>query len=136
MDALYTDLIIDLAKHPVNKRELAHADITGSGANVTCGDRLRIYAKLDKEGRITEATFEGQGCAISMASASLLTEEAKGKTLKEVLALNTQDIFEWLGTELGPVRVKCGLLPLETMQKAIQGMARVKTSSDSQYTAS
>lgn len=132
MDALYTDLIIDLAKHPVNKRELAHADITGSGANVTCGDRLRIYAKLNKEGRIAEATFEGEGCAISMASASLLTEEAKGRTPQEILKWSTAEVFEWLGTELGPARVKCGLLPLETLQQATrhhQGTVRVDAKS-------
>ncbi|MEK7523629.1 MAG: iron-sulfur cluster assembly scaffold protein [Patescibacteria group bacterium] len=116
---IYRNLIIDLYKNPLNKREMKHADLTGSGANVTCGDRVRVYVKFFKGTQnIADASFEGEGCAISMAAASLLTEEAKGKSLDEIAKWNSENIFEFLGTELGPARIKCGLLALETLQSA------------------
>lgn len=117
---LYSSLIVDLSKNPLNKRAISDANITGSGANVTCGDRVRMYAKTDAQGKILDCSFEGEGCAITMASASLLTEEAKGKSLAEISELNSLNVFQWLGTELGPGRVKCGLIPLETLQEALK----------------
>lgn len=117
---LYSSLIVDLYKNPLNKRIIPDANITGSGANVTCGDRVRVYAKMDSRGKILDMAFEGEGCAITMAAASLLTQEAQGKSLEEVRQWGTLHVFEWLGTELGPGRVKCGLLPLETFQEAIK----------------
>jgi nitrogen fixation NifU-like protein len=115
---LYRDTIIELNKNPLNKRKIANANFTASGANVTCGDRLRIYLKTDKKGKITDASFEGYGCAISIASASLLTEEIKGKTLKEIAKWNLTKVNELLGVELGPSRAKCGLLALETIKQS------------------
>ncbi|PIQ78477.1 Fe-S cluster protein [Candidatus Peregrinibacteria bacterium CG11_big_fil_rev_8_21_14_0_20_46_8] len=116
---LYRELIIDLYKNPVNKRSMPDAHITNSGANVTCGDRVRIYIKKDSE-KITDLSFEGEGCAISIAAASLLTEEAKGVLLNDISDWGPHNIFEWLGTELGPARIKCGLLALETLQEAVK----------------
>lgn len=69
---------------------------------------------------MVDCSFEGNGCAISIASASLLTEETKGKSLDEIFQWNALKIFELLGTELGPSRVKCGLLALETLQEGIK----------------
>lgn len=112
---LYRDTIIELYKNPLNKRKIADANLTASGANVTCGDRIRIYIKTDKKGKIRDASFEGEGCAISIASASLLTEEIKGKTLKEIAKWNLTTVNKILGIELGPLRAKCGLLALETI---------------------
>lgn len=112
----YRSLIIDLYKNPLNKRKIKNADATASGANVTCGDRVRIYVKLNKNGKIADASFEGEGCAISIASADLLTEKSKGKTLAQISKWNSKNIFEMLGTELSPNRIKCGLLALETLQ--------------------
>lgn len=117
---LYRELIIELYKNPVNKRAMSDATTTHSGANVTCGDHVRIYVKLSADKKtIQDVSFEGQGCAISVAAASLLTEEAKGKTPDEVAQLKLTNIEEWLGTELGPSRAKCGMLALETLQKGI-----------------
>ncbi len=121
---LYSSLIIDLYKNPLNKRAMPDANFTGSGANVTCGDRIRIYAKTSADGKMLDCSFEGEGCAISMAAASMVTEEAKGKSVEEISELGTLHMFEWLGTELGPSRVKCGLLALETLQES---MKRVRT---------
>ncbi len=125
-NGLYTDLIIDLYKNPLNNRSIKNADITHSGVNVTCGDHVRVYAKLDagfnigKTEKISDASFEGVGCAISIASVSLLTDEIKGKTLAEILDLGPEDIFALLGVKLNPSRVKCGLLCLETLQEGIK----------------
>lgn len=113
---IYRSLIIDLYKNPLNKHKIKDADFTASGANVTCGDRVRIYIKLNKNGKIADVSFEGEGCAISIASASLLTEKAKGKTFAQISKWNSKNIFELLGTELSPNRIKCGLLALETLQ--------------------
>lgn len=118
--SLYRSLIIDLYKNPLNKRKIANADFTASGANVTCGDRVRVYVKLNKNGKIADASFEGEGCAISIASAGLLTENVKGKTLKQIAKWDSKNIFELLETELSPNRIKCGLLALETLQQAIK----------------
>lgn len=134
---LYRSLIVDLYKNPINKRKMRDPDITASGANIACGDRVRIYAKFapvkathnrgqqtggrTSSGRekIDEVSFEGEGCAISIAAASLLTQKAKGATPAQILKWGAKDVFEWLGQELGPNRAKCGLLALETLQKGI-----------------
>lgn len=116
---LYSELIIDLYKNPLNKRAIGDAQIKASGANVTCGDRFRLYAKIDAAGIIKDCSFEGDGCAISVAAAALVTEEAKGKTPAQIAAWGSAEIFEWLGTELGPARIKCGLISLETLQKGL-----------------
>lgn len=117
---LYRDAIIQLYKNPLNKRPIPHADASGIGTNPMCGDRLRVYAKIGPGGKISDISFEGEGCAIFIAAASLLTEEAKGKSLEEISQWGTLHVFEWLGTELGPSRVKCGVLPLETLQEALK----------------
>lgn len=132
---LYRDLIIDLYKNPLNKGPMADATLTHSGANVMCGDRLRIYAKINPSPIIAAVSFEGEGCAISIAAASLLTENARGKSIDEVTQWNALTIFDWLETELGPARIKCGLLALETLQEAIKNgvtLQASKISSDSQ----
>lgn len=120
-DAIYTDLILDLNRHPLNKGVMDDADITHSGVNILCGDHVRIYLKLNAAKRVARASFEGNGCAISIAAASLITEEAKWKIPEEILALQKEDVFELLGTPLGPSRLKCGMLSLETMQEGIRG---------------
>lgn len=117
---LYSELVIDLYKNPLNKRVMPDATISHSGAIISCGDRVRVYAKVNKKGVIEDAAFEGEGCAISIAAASLLTEELKGKILNEVTNWGPEKISEWLGMELGPARIKCGMLALESLQKGIK----------------
>ncbi len=113
---LYTEHIIDLSKHPLNKRVLTAPTLTAAGVNTTCGDHLRLYLRVEAD-RVTEATWEGDGCAISTAAASVLTEEIRGKSLKELTPLSKDHLFEWLELKtLGPARVKCVTLCLETLQ--------------------
>jgi nitrogen fixation protein NifU and related proteins len=120
MNNLYAEHIIDLYKDPPNRGELPSADIMNSGVNLTCGDHVRIYIKVDKGGQVVDSRFEGEGCAISVVAAALVTEEIKGKKLKEVFAIKKDDIFELLGTELGPSRLKCGMLAVDTMKEGIK----------------
>lgn len=120
---LYCEQLIDLAKHPLNRREMLDATLMHSGVNITCGDHVRIYLKVEGEGdgaMIRDASWQGEGCAISVAAASLLTEQIKGMPLAHAKALQNQDMFDWLSVPaLGPARVKCAVLCLETMQQAL-----------------
>lgn len=116
---IYREQIIDLAKNPLNKRAMAEATKTHSGANITCGDHVRLYLKID-DSKVVDASWEGEGCAISTAAASLLTEELKGKKVQEIKNFTQEDLFKMLGIDkLGPGRVKCVTLVLETLREAI-----------------
>lgn len=120
---LYQAQIVDLAKHPIHRGVMEDAHVTHSGVNVTCGDHVRVYLKLKGKGEeatIVKASWEGEGCAISVAAACLLCEALSGKTIQEAMALTQTDMFSFLGiTELGPARVKCAVLCLETAQGAL-----------------
>ena len=118
---LYGEQIVDLAKHPLNKGAMKKPDLSASGVNTTCGDHVRLYLRV-KSGKVVEATWEGDGCAISTAAASVPTEEAKGKTMKQLGMLCVSDLYEWLDIhDLGPARVKCVTLCLETLKSALLG---------------
>jgi nitrogen fixation NifU-like protein len=90
--------------------------------NPLCGDEVRIDIRVDDAGNVTEAAFEGHGCAISMASADLLVESIVGKNLDEVKSLSKEDILEMLGIELSPVRLKCALLSLKVLKAGVYGV--------------
>lgn len=116
---LYAEQIVDLSKNPLNRGEMAGASHTASGVNTTCGDHARLYLKV-VDGVVKEASWEGDGCAISLAAASVLTEEVKGKKLSALSELAKEDLYEWLGIDrLGPARVKCVTLCLETLKSAL-----------------
>lgn len=114
---LYRDLILDHYKHPRNFGHLEKPDVVMEEGNVTCGDRIVMEIKF--KGNIEDIRFNGEGCAISQASASMLTEKVKGMSRKQVRKLSRIDIEEMLGTTLTPSRVKCATLPLEVLQKAM-----------------
>lgn len=119
---LYREIILDHYKNPRNFGHLDHADSIVSDANVSCGDRIIMEISIEKKDTgiyISDIRFSGQGCAISQASASMLTEKVKGMTVEAVNQLNLNDILEMLGTPLTPSRIKCGVLPLEVLQKAL-----------------
>jgi nitrogen fixation NifU-like protein len=90
--------------------------------NPLCGDVIRIDLHVTDDNVIDQVSFEGQGCAISQASASMLTEMIQGKTLDEVKQLGKEDILEALGIEIGPVRLKCALLPLKVLKAGAYGL--------------
>lgn len=109
--------IVHIWKNPPNRREMQDADFVFEGANPICGDRVKVFLKV-KSGKIVDASFTGEGCAISIASASLLLEYAKGNKLGEVRELDKGKIMELLGLDLSknPSRLKCALLPLMALK--------------------
>jgi nitrogen fixation NifU-like protein len=126
MDDLYREQIIDRYKHPRSRGTLDPHDYSYEDDNPLCGDRIRIDVRVDADGRVSAAAFSGQGCAISQASADLLTEAVVGKTLDEVKALSKEDILDLLGIELGPVRLKCALLSLKVLKAGVYGIDQLE----------
>jgi nitrogen fixation NifU-like protein len=126
MDDLYREQIIDRYKNPRHRGELDPHDYTYEDDNPLCGDRIRIDVRVGGDGKVTEAAFSGVGCAISQASADLLTETIVGKTLDDVKRLGKDDILELLGIELGPVRLKCALLSLKVLKAGVYGIESVE----------
>jgi nitrogen fixation NifU-like protein len=122
MDDLYREMILDHYRDPRNKGRLDPADISYEDDNPLCGDQIHLYLRLDGDNRVAEVAWEGDGCAISMASASMLSEEIKGKTLEELRHLGKDQILEMLGIELGPVRLKCALLSLKVLKAGAYGL--------------
>jgi nitrogen fixation NifU-like protein len=128
MDDLYREVIIERYKNPAYKGTLEPNDISFEDENPLCGDHIRIDLRLNSEGKVAEAAFSGHGCAISQASADLLLESIIGKNLDEVKALNRQDVLNNLGIELGPVRLKCALLPLKVLKAGVYGLGQATDS--------
>ncbi len=122
MEDLYREVIIDHYKNPQYRGKLEPHDISFEDDNPLCGDHIRIDLRIDQDGRVNEARFDGHGCAISQASADLLTESIIGKPLEEIKNLNKQDILDLLGIELGPVRLKCALLSLKVLKAGVYGL--------------
>ena len=113
---LYSDQIIQLYRSPINYGELEGANAKLKESNPLCGDYIEVQLKVSADGKIEDAKFTGKGCAISQASACLLTESSKGKTLQEIDALGKEEVLKLLGIDIGPARIKCALLPLKAMQ--------------------
>lgn len=120
-DDLYRQNILDHYQNPRNWGTLPEPDITAEDANPLCGDRLRMDLAV-KDGRIEQVRFSGQGCSISRAAASMLTEAIEGKTVDEVKKIGREEVLEMLGIELGPVRLKCALLALKTLKLGLYGV--------------
>jgi nitrogen fixation NifU-like protein len=119
MDDLYRDEILEHYREPHNFGTLESPDAVFEGHNPLCGDRITMMLAIDEAGNVSDVAFSGRGCAISQASASLLTDEIKGRPLSEVGALRNQDVLDLLGIEISPARLKCALLSLDTLQRAL-----------------
>ena len=122
MDRIYQETILDHARHPRNFGRLDDADISHEESNPLCGDVVRIDLKVGEAGRVEAVRFSGRGCAISQASASMLTEAIEGKTLDEVKAIGKEDVLEMLGVPLSMARLKCGLLSLKVLKAGAYGI--------------
>ena len=118
MENLYREHILDHFRHPHNEGTLKDADVSWELDNPVCGDLVRFDLRL-KDGRVSESRFRGRGCVICMASASMLTEAVLGKSVEELEAMGDEDVFRMLGITLGPVRAKCGTLPLRVLQEGL-----------------
>ena len=120
--SFYREQIIDLYEHPLNFGELDPNDFSYEEDNPLCGDVIRIDVCLDEEQRIADVKWSGDGCAISQASASLLTDEIKGMTLEEVKAFPKERLLELIGVPLSMARVKCALLSLKVLKAGAYGL--------------
>ena len=118
---LYQQIIIEHNKHPRNFRQLDGANRTAEGDNPLCGDRITMMLAIDEAGTVSDVAFTGRGCAISQASASLLTDRIRGKPLSDVARIGSAEVLDELGIEISPARLKCALLSLDTLQKALDG---------------
>jgi len=120
VDDIYRQYILDHYRDPRNHGHLDNPDIHAADTNPLCGDRVEIDLNLDGD-RVREVRFAGRGCAISQASASMLTERIEGATLDELKAITPDDVLEMLGVEIGPARQRCALLSLRVLHQGIGG---------------
>jgi nitrogen fixation NifU-like protein len=128
MDDLYREVIIEHYKNPSYRGKLDPHDFSFADNNPLCGDHIQVDLRVDSNGIVTEAMFDGHGCAISQASADLLMESIIGKPIEEVKKLNKQDVLDLLGIDLGPVRLKCALLSLKVLKAGVYGMGEASDS--------
>lgn len=143
---LYQEVILDHSRHPRHFGALDHATHRGQGHNPLCGDRVTVYLHVDSAGHIEDVSFEGRGCAISQASASLMMEMIKGRSVAEAerlmggflclvkgedtngLAAEDRERLDVMaGVSAFPMRVKCATLAWHTMKSALEGGAAAKT---------
>jgi len=122
MDDLYRDYILEHSRRPHNFHVIEDPSASYEGSNPLCGDRITLQLGIH-DGIVDQVGFTGRGCAISQASASLLTDEIKGKPLSEVAAFRADDLLDLLGIEIGPARLKCAMLSHDTLQHAIAELA-------------
>jgi nitrogen fixation NifU-like protein len=118
MDDLYRDYILEHYRRPHNFGVIDEPTATFEGSNPLCGDRITMQLRV-RGGVLDQVAFTGRGCAISQASASLLTDEVKGKPLDVAATFRADDLLDLLGIEISPARMKCAMLSLDTLQKAV-----------------
>ena len=121
MDDFYKEYILDHYRNPRNFGRLDAPDATAEDLNPLCGDRLCFDLKVDAEGRVADVRFSGKGCAISQASASMLTETLKGEKLEDVARMSQDRVRENVGIGISPARMKCATLCLKVVKSAALG---------------
>jgi nitrogen fixation NifU-like protein len=119
MDDLYRDEILEHYRNPHNFGTLEEPTAVKEGANPLCGDRITLMLDIDEAGNVSDVKFTGRGCAISQASASMLTDDIKGKPLTEIATLGKVDVLDNLAIDISPARMKCAMLSLETLKLAV-----------------
>jgi nitrogen fixation protein NifU and related proteins len=126
MSDLYREQILEHAKYPHNAGTLEHPDVSHEEHNPLCGDRVRIDLQIEDD-VITDVRFSGRGCAISQASASLLTDEIKGMSVAQARSYPKEDLLELIGIPLdkNPVRIKCALLSLKALKAGLYGTSGI-----------
>jgi nitrogen fixation NifU-like protein len=122
-DQMYREYILDHYKNPRNFGRLDNPDISHEENNPLCGDVVGMDIKTS-DGLIEDVRFHGRGCAISQASASLLTERLKGMSLEEARKIDKADVLEELGIEISPARLKCALLSLKVLKVGAYGLSQ------------
>ena len=118
---LYREQMLDHYHNPRNFGKLSGTTISSTSENVSCGDSITIFLEISSSDKVTGISFEGEGCAVSIASTSLLTEYALNKSVQELLDVTIDDLIKIIGVEITPSRIKCASLGLFSLQKALKG---------------
>lgn len=116
---LYQEILMDHYRNPRNHGTLAQADFCAEQRNSSCGDEV-IFTGIISDNTLIDVAFQGKGCVVSQATASLLSEKVRGMLLDEILILDNDDLLAMLGMQLGPVRMLCAFLSLAALQKGIR----------------
>lgn len=119
VEMMYQENILDHYKNPRNFGKMENASVHHHEKNPLCGDELELYLLIDKHNRIVDVKINGHGCAISQASASLLSEQIKGRQLDEMNKMTKESVLDLLGIPISPARLKCALLSLDTLKNSI-----------------
>jgi len=115
----YIEILLDHYEHPRNRHRMEGASVQLGGGNPGCGDLITMYLKIDDQDRVTEVSFEGEGCTISQAGGSMITEIVEGMTLDEIKNLGKETMIDEMGEEVVKSRVRCATLALGTVQAAV-----------------
>jgi len=124
-DSIYREIILEHSRHPKNRGTLDPADFSYEDVNPLCGDEIRIDVRVADD-RVSEIAFSGRGCAVSQASASILTEMVEGMSIADVKGITKDDLLDEIGIPVSPARLKCALLSLKVLKAGLYGVEQAR----------